>query len=435
MSTGTDRHRRHMVERGLAVLVLVATIGFAAPPAVRAATLAGWQEQDVETLYERALTLNLQGEWEDALVLFRRIAAGSSARAAEAAFYTGLCLENLSGRDAEAFTAFAELRSRFPASPFASKALSHQVNLAGVMGEEDPYYRDFLVHQIESGNDAIRHEAALSLARLGDERAVPGLLDVLEHGSSDQKMLVLDRIPAFAQNVAEDLAARAVRLTRGTPLGARAVEIRTLLEAQRAERERLEHLIATDRRFLLEQLKRTGEAWTEEELITQGLFHIMPVATFARYIQAGPAEREEIYEDFFRSQEDPYPETPEQEMELEFRRRIQHARQYFSEPWKAARSRYQANDWLTADNVYAPWDCRGELYIKFGEPDNIYMLGFNQEEWLYARFRVDFTVMKYKVNFYRNAIYPGRVSQMDYGQGWVQATFIDSPRFEYWPKR
>ncbi|GEM_PF-1699928 len=434
MFSGHNIQRGRRAERGLATFAFVLAIGLAVPTAARAAPYAGLkQEPDVEARYQQALALNLQGNWENALPLFRQIAAGSSEHAAEAAYYAGLCLENLSERDAEAFQAFVDLRTRFPESPFAAHALSHQVTLAGQLGDNDPFYRDFLMFQIENGEQPIRYEAALSLAGLGDERASRGLLEVLREGTNDQKMLALERIPSFAPEIASDLANEAVRITRGNALNVQATDLRRSLAAQQAERERLEEMIATDRRFLMNTIKRQGEEWTEEELITQGLFHIMPVETFARYVQASGAEKRRIYTEFFQSVEDPFPDTPEQEAESEFRLRIEYARDHFSEPWKAARSLYEAADWLTEDNSYAAWDARGELFVKYGAPDAISMVNFNVEEWLYTRFGIDFTVMKYKVNFFRNAIYPGRVSQMDFGPDIVQTNFINAPRFEYWP--
>ena len=439
MFSGHHTQRGHRAERGLAAVALVLAIGLAAPATARAVPLVASQQeqqsQDIETLYQQAMVLNLQGEWVEALPLFEQIAAGTSTRAAEAAFYAGLCLENITGREADAFQAFAGLRERFPESTFAPRALSHQVTLAGRLGRDDIFYRDFLMYQIENGEEADRYEATLSLARLGDERSRSGLIDVLRHGTNDQKMLALECIPTFPPDIAADIASQAVRITRGSALNVQATELRTTLAAQQAERERLEEMIATDRRFLMNMIKREGEEWTEAELVTQGLFHIMPVETFARYIQADEDERREIYTDFWKSVEDPFPDTPEQEAETEFLLRIDYARAHFSEPWKAARSLYEAADWLTADNAYAAWDARGELFIKYGEPDAISMVGFNVEEWLYTRFRIDFTVMKYKVNLFRNAIYPGRVSQMDFGPDIVQTNFINAPRYEYWPTR
>jgi hypothetical protein len=436
MYSGHEIKRGHRAERGLVAFALVLAIGLAAPAVARAAPMGAFeQEQDPESLYQEALALNLQGEWARALPLFQQIAAGSSARAPEAAFYAGLCLENLPERQVEAFEAFVDLRERFPESTFAARALSHQVTLAGQLGRDDTFYRDFLMYQIDNGERPVRYEAVLSLAGLGDERARSGLVEVLRNGSNDQKMLALERIPAFPPEIATSLANQAVRITRGSGLNVQALDLRTSLAAQQAERDRLEDMIATDRRFLMNMIKREGEEWTEAELITQGLFHIMPVETFARYIQADPAERREIYTGYWRTVEDPFPDTPVQEAEAEFRLRIDYARAHFSEPWKSARSLYEAADWLTADNAYAAWDARGELFIKYGEPDAISMVGFNVEEWLYTRFRIDFTVMKYKVNFFRNAIYPGRSSQMDFGSDIVQTNFINAPRYEYWPTR
>lgn len=425
--------RASVLLRGLVPLFMMVSITFTAPASVLA-TPQGI-EQDPEEVYQQALNLNLEGEWEKALTLFRQLADRDTPRAAEASFYSGLCLENLTGRDVEAFQEYARLRSRYPESPMAVKALSHQITLAGVLGEEDEFYREFLARQLESDEIAIHREAALSLSRLGDERATSGLLEILRNGTTDQKLIALERIQNFDIAVAEQLAADAVQITASTDIQTQAEIIGKGLESLREERERTELMLTTDRKFLMERIKRKGDTWTDEELLTQGLYHVMPSEMFARYLQANSAEKQNIYEEFFENMVDPSSVFSREEIEIEFRRRVAHAAKIFSEPYKAARSLFGASDWLTADNPFAPWDARGELYIRYGEPDNIFLLGFNTEEWLYTRLRVDFTVRKYMVNFYRNAIFPGRASQQDYFPGHVQANYIDLPRFEYWPKR
>jgi hypothetical protein len=412
--------------------LLAGMLGLAAAPGnVRS------QQQEAatgaESDYLRAISLNLQGDWVRALPLFRQIAAGDSPRAAEAAFYAGLCLENIPDRDLEAFQVFAELRSRFPDHPIVTKAISHQITLAGMLGTSEPFYRDFLVRQLGNTDSTLKREAALSLARLGDERAVEGILEILRNGSADQKLVALERISAFELSIAGELIEQAVIITTGTALAGQARTLQQTFIAQQAEREREAVLLTTDRQSLMEEIGRRGETWTDEELLTQGLFLVMPLETFIEYLQTSAREKQRIYDEFFATR-DTEPLTPQNETEIEFRRRIQFAREHYSEPWKAAVA-FGASDWLTKDNVYAPWDARGELYIKYGQPDDIYTVQHNVEEWNYSRYQVDFNVHKYKVNFWRNAIYPGRASQWDYAPGYVQTHFIDAPRFEYWPNR
>jgi hypothetical protein len=420
---------------GRALILPIVLAGFLSMGATPESAFSRQEQQaaSAEAIWQQAIGLNLQGEWVQALALFRQVAAGDSPRAAEAAFYAGLCLENIPDRDVEAFQTFAELRSRFPDDPITGKAISHQITLAGMLGESDPFYREFLARQLDSTNLTLKREAALSFARLGDERAVEGILDILRNGTTDQKIVALERISEFETAVAGRLIEQAVQITTGTPLAGQALTLRQTFIAQQTERQREATLLTTDRQSLMEQIRREGETWTDEELLTQGLFLVMPLETFVEYLQAAPRDKQRLYDEFFATQ-DVEPATPQNETEIEFRRRIEFAREHYSEPWKAAVA-FGASDWLTADNVYAPWDARGELYIKFGQPDDVFMVQHNVEEWYYSRHKVDFTVHKYKVNFYRNAIYPGRASQWDYAAGYVQANFIDAPRFEYWPGR
>jgi len=424
---------RHLPKRMLILLALL--VGAVTTTATPVNALSQQERtSEVQNIYQRAISLNLQGEWVQALALFQQVSGSDSPRAAEAAFYVGLCLENIPDRDVEAFQAFAELRGRFPEDPTVQKAISHQITLAGMLGKSDTFYQEFLARQVENPDLDLRREAVLSLARLGDDRAVNGILEILREGTTDQKIVALERISDFETGIAGDLVREAVTITTGTPLSGRARTLEQSFIAQQAERARDAELLTTDRQSLMDQIKRSGEAWTNEDLLTQGLYLVMPLDTFVSYLQASSRQKQRIYDEYFATR-DTEPDTPQNEVEIEFRRRIEYAAEYYSEPYRAARSRFGASDWLTADNVFAPWDARGELYVKYGQPDDIFMVQFNVEEWNYSRYQVDFTVHKYKVNFYRNAIYPGRASQWDYAPGFVQTHFIDAPRFEYWPKR
>ncbi len=434
MQSGHIGNIKHLPERAMILLALLA--GTVTMVTIPGNALSQQEERasEVQEVYLQAISLNLRGEWAQALTLFQRVAGSDSPRAAEAAFYVGLCLENIPDRDIEAFQVFAELRSRFPENPITQKAISHQITLAGMLGASDSFYQEFLARQIETRDMTLRREAALSLARLGDKRAVDGILEILREGTTDQKIVALERISDFETGIAVDLVSQAVTITSGTPLAGQARTLEQSFIAQQADRAREAELLTTDRQSLMEQLRRRGETWTDEELLTQGLYLVMRIDTFISYLQASSRGKQRIYDEFFATR-DTEPATAQNEEEIEFRRRIQYAVEYYSEPYKAFRSIYTRSDWLTKDNVYAPWDARGELYVKFGQPDDIFMVQFNVEEWNYSRYKVDFTVHKYKVNFFRNAIYPGRASQWDYAPGFVQTHFIDAPRFEFWPKR
>jgi hypothetical protein len=414
------------MNRLLTVALLVA-----ATVSVPASALTAQQEPAVR--YQQAKDLTMRGDWARALQMFRDLSTGDSPQASGAAFYVGVCLENMEGRDPEAFAAYEDMRRRFPDAPMAREALMRQITLAGVIGFSDTTMADFLAGLVDHDDDDVADQAALSLGRLGDERAVDRLVEIMRSGNADRRMMVLETVDNFDQRTADRLLGR---LRRAAPSPAVREEVDTLqrtIESEREQRERMERTLKKDVRALIEEIRREGGEWSDEELITHGLFHIMPRDEFVAYVQASTSERERIYREFWEGQEDPNPDTPENELEAEFRRRIDQSRSLFSEPWTAVRSQYDAKEWLTPDNSYSPWDARGELLIKFGEPSDIFIVGNNVEEWYYSHLRVDFTVHKYKLNFLRNAIYPGRVSQQDYPDGFVQARYISSPRIEYWP--
>lgn len=396
-----------------------------------AATVQAQERESEEETYLRARDFNLRGEWGKAIELYRHIASGDSPRAPEAAFYLGLCLENLPGKDEEAYQIFEALQKSHPDDPIVEKALSHQIILAGMLGEKDRSYREFLVRMLDSDEPGVRCEAALSLARFGDERAVDCLQEVLREGNKDQQLLALERIPNFDLDIAERMARDARRRSQDPDIQARAASLEESLKATRDERRRMERLLTRDKKLLMETIKRQGDTWTEEELLTQALFHIMPSRTLANYVQGNTAEKLRIYENFIGDIDRQNRSMSRQEIEQELHRRIDYATSTYGEPWRATRSRFDAQEWLTPDNAFAPWDARGELIIRYGEPSDIYIIGNNIAEWYYANLRVDFTIHEYKLNFFLNAIYPGRASQQDYPAGQVQANYISIPRIEF----
>jgi hypothetical protein len=118
------------------------------------------------------------------------------------------------------------------------------------------------------------------------------------------------------------------------------------------------------------------------------------------------------------------------------------------------------DQFLRPGALHAPWDARGELYIKYGEPDARSEHSYQTEGWIFYRYAVDFLVKLYMTNIYGKAIQAGEMSLRRhnlYGQsrpsilspynsnnnkmfeGWnsvdayIQANFIykNEMRFEY----
>jgi hypothetical protein len=112
---------------------------------------------------------------------------------------------------------------------------------------------------------------------------------------------------------------------------------------------------------------------------------------------------------------DPTPTTKENEIEQEFQRRIDFSRNNFAEFWNYLSFKYLPDQHMRLGWPHAPWDARGELYIKYGDPDFRSIEGFHSEVWTYNRYSVDFLVKQYMTNIFGNAIAAGELSYRLYG--------------------
>ena len=84
-----------------------------------------------------------------------------------------------------------------------------------------------------------------------------------------------------------------------------------------------------------------------------------------------------------------------------------------------------------------PWDARGELFIKYGEPTFRSVVGFQQERWTYNQLDTDFIVQKFVTNIYGNAIKGNRISNRYFNardeSAFVAANYINREHFYYSP--
>ena len=178
-------------------------------------------------------------------------------------------------------------------------------------------------------------------------------------------------------------------------------------------------------------LKKT-EDWSKEELFDFGMWHILPTNQFEEYASLNGYDRSEWVRKYWK-QRDPTPTTEKNESKIEFQSRVNYARAHFSELWNYRHFSYLKDQHRRKNWPRAPWDARGEVYIKYGEPDSRTVHGYHQEEWIYYRYNVDFIIDQYKTNIYGNAIVPGEMSQYTYRDmiGHVDANFIYHQEFKY----
>jgi GWxTD domain-containing protein len=137
---------------------------------------------------------------------------------------------------------------------------------------------------------------------------------------------------------------------------------------------------ASSRALVFSMLRRSGAMWTDEKLLSNGLYHIAPLEDVAFYLMLEHDwDRKEWWRKFWAPR-DPTPTTDENEAEAAFIKRVQYAYSHFG------------RDWEKQGIEYPPWDARGELYIRFGEPDRREERDEGCEEWTYYRYRVNFKV-------------------------------------------
>jgi hypothetical protein len=155
---------------------------------------------------------------------------------------------------------------------------------------------------------------------------------------------------------------------------------------------------------------KKDNSWTREELHDFALWHILDTDIFEEYnALLNEYDKKEWVRKYWK-QKDPTPTTEPNELKEEFDRRVLYAKAHFSDYWNFRHFNYLPDQYLKQDRFHAPWDARGELYIKYGDPDARSIHGWQTEEWIYYRYSVDFLVKQYMTNIYGNAIGAGEMT-------------------------
>ncbi|HDQ44260.1 MAG TPA: GWxTD domain-containing protein [bacterium] len=396
---------------------------------------AAADETDAAKLYQKARKEIVAFRWDEALALFSGLIEDfpGSRYEDDAQFYIGYCLEKRGDSDPEAFLAFSDLIRRFPGSPRVQDAVVHQIIVAEnlVRGKQETF-RFFLLDKLDDENTVIRQQAALALGRLDDREALP----VLESMFGDQDWGSEARVLA-SQITASRLPGKTEPESPARKPGALEFDIRTRKETP--ARTRTPREIWDDRTFFLTErhehyrkLLRDDGKWTREDLIDFGMWTILPADRFAAYFALQGYDKKEWFRRYWTLQ-DPTPTTEENEALDEFYRRIAYAHKRYGETWNARQFQYLKDQYLREGWPRAPWDARGELYVKYGEPNHVAIGGWHKEEWQYDRYSIDFVATRYLTNIYQKALSPGPLSQALYAgqEEWVRANYILNPEFRY----
>ncbi|MDQ7052548.1 MAG: GWxTD domain-containing protein, partial [candidate division KSB1 bacterium] len=210
--------------------------------------------------------------------------------------------------------------------------------------------------------------------------------------------------------------------------------------AERKKSWREEFMLYKTRRYrlyeaLYERYYADDHEWSLEELVDYGLFHIVPQDEFEQYLALGdPYDRQEWRRIFWKAY-DPTPTTPENEFKEEFMRRVIKARAEYGEEWNYRHFRYLRNQYLRSGWSWSPWDSRGELLVKLGEPDYTEPVALNVDVWYYSREGVSFGVNRYVTNIYGNGYYPDGLYAFIHvgGPGAIEVDYIYNHLMVYDP--
>jgi hypothetical protein len=362
---------------------------------------------EMRNAYQEAKMAGLNQNWTLAIAMFDEFQERypDSKYEDDVLFWTGYAHQQLPGHAQESFNTYSRLVNNHPNSTWADDALRHQVTLAEqFILEGNDVYKEFLYNQLGKEDKDIQFRSAIALGKIGDKKALP-VLEKMKNDKdyaslADELIVALktDRLPI-------DDEARKLDDKKKMDL---------IYEKDKIKSEEDKPtgflVFDTDRYAQYRKMLRTDNDWSEEELTTFALWHILELEDFEEYSSLATEDDKFEWRRKYWKRKDPTPTTDQNEIEEEFQRRIDHSRAYFSEFWNNQSFKYLPDQHMRLGWPHAPWDARGELYIKYGEPDFRSAAGFHQELWTYNRYSVDFLVKQYMTNIFGNAIAAGELS-------------------------
>jgi hypothetical protein len=359
---------------------------------------------EARRIYMEAKKEGIKREFTNAIDLFEKLLTEypESSYSDDARFWIGYYLEKIPDKQMAAFSAFSNLIESHPTSPWKDDAIVHQIGLAEQFIRKGlNQYNTFLYEMLESENSDIRNRAALSLGRLGNDKALPVLKQLRD--DEDFGSIVAALIPKLEKG------------KTGAVVDTLGEDMRLAYETGREAADELSRKdgllwFSSQRYDQYRSMLQKDESWTKQELYTFALWHIVDTDDFEAFQSlSNEYDKKEWLRKFWKKR-DPTPTTDENELYQEFEKRIQFARAHFSDYWNFRHFNYLQDQYLKQGDYHAPWDARGELYIKYGEPDMRSVSGWQREEWVYYRYNVDFLVKQYMTNIYGNAIGAGELT-------------------------
>jgi len=286
----------------------------------------GLNAQEDFTMLNEARELRTKREWDKALEKYElvKVKFPDSKYVDDAEFWSAYILEE-QGKESEAFMAYEEMIKKHPDSPWVDDAKTHQIVLAEKFVKQgQANYTNFLVKKLESPNKNVKYQAALSLGKLGDKHAIPVLKEMSNNGDRDMRSMgnsLLQKLERPTRLKPQDR--RQLRPTPTIPPETRTdkrgnIKKQPIVKPQRQRQipSRKPTIKSTpkrqpkrstppktsppkktgkfsqllDKNFhemqrykIYNSLATKGSEWTEPELATYGLWHILPEDQFDEF--------------------------------------------------------------------------------------------------------------------------------------------------------
>ena len=369
-----QRRQNKQGVRGVYLLVFMGCLIF---------TSSVWSFQEDQNLHRLGRRYIRSRKWERAIQTLGMLlnTYPDSHYADDAQFWIGFCYEQIPGKANISLEHYQRVIDAYPESAWADDAVIHQIVLSKTLSEEgDEAARTFLHNKVESSESSIRYQAALALGELKEPSVLP-ILEEIAVGDDDGLAIQAIGILEGYSDVLEE-------------------RIKAVPTAESISPVNASPPLDDESKRFYSGLLRQGNLWSEEVLLKNGLYNVAPRGEFDFYLTLeNDWDRKEWWRKFWATK-DPTPTTPENEAEVEFRRRVIFSWDNFGK------------DWGKTQFDYPPWDARGELYIKYGSPDHRDRTETpGWEEWTYYKLRTIFRVSDYLTNRMGDAIYLNTVSR------------------------
>lgn len=161
--------------------------------------------QQDSTLFFEAKALMFQQKHREALNLYEmlKMKYPDSKYSDDSEFWSAYILEQ-QGKKTYAFHAYQDLIQKYPGSTWADDAMVHQIGLAEKFIQEgDAGYLDFLNEKLESPFKNVRYQAALSLGKFQDQRAVPALHEMSNNGDRDMRSIATSLLKSYRSQTSD----------------------------------------------------------------------------------------------------------------------------------------------------------------------------------------------------------------------------------------